>query len=162
MKRAPAQETALLTVSSVLERIASVSRVVLSGSSSAPEPLWSLEGKGTVSVARNSGSVCLAEEGTYTRSDHSSAFQASWWFSAFASETLRVGHARRGVRAPLTDLTRCASGEWTSVSPHLCGADAYSVSIVFSEPDSIEMRWRVRGPTKNHCLRRIYSLKGTL
>jgi hypothetical protein len=79
------------------------------------------------------------------------------WTRQAESGTLRLEHLRFGADNPvlLFDLSATDTGEFRSVSPHVCGPDCYEAALTV-EGDRIGLRWRVHGPAKQEAIDSTY------
>lgn len=71
---------------------------------------------------------------------------------------LRLEHLRLGHNRPvaLADLVAVGSGDWRSVTPHLCALDSYHARVSVLDNGGVGLDWTVSGPRKALLIRTRY------
>ena len=121
---------------------------------------WDGVGTGTVMVAEPIVGVLTFEESGmwHPRAADTSPVEFKNVFRwSDINGVLRLEHLRFGVDHPvvLFDMVPDEYGVWRAQSPHQCGEDCYSASLMRGD-ENIVMAWSIMGPRKQEAIRYRY------
>ncbi len=116
---------------------------------------WSGQGHGEVRVETPSpNTIVFYESGQWQpagREDRPALpFSNIYRWSLADGDTVRLEHLRQGPDQPvfLVELQPDTVHGWASVTPHVCSADLYALTLSV-QPDGIDMHWTISGPKKD-------------
>ena len=151
-----------VTLTDAWERLCAVRSLRFSAKSNDRKSGWDGTGTGTVRVAVTADStVTCTERGTWEvdsgrQLDFNNIYR---WTFDWDAGAIRLEHLRHDPNRPvfLLDLAPTDEATFESVSPHRCGADVYAATVRFGN-NSVDMRWRVRGPKKHSVICCMYEI----
>ena len=146
-------ETTVRTLKDVWHRLCGVRALQIAAKTKGIPTAWKVSGTATVTVTTITGTrIRYTERGSWTAETGAklSFRNVSQWTLVEHAGVIRLEHLRLGPDKPvhLLDLTLQEGPVLRSVTPHQCGADAYS-AVMEVEADAISLCWTVKGPTKD-------------
>lgn len=142
-----------MTLIDAWDRLRAVRSLRFSAKSKNRTSGWDGEGTGTVKVTvTGNSSITFTEHGIWAR-DSGKQFDFRniyrWRFDWDAG-VIRLEHLRHDPNRPvfLLDLTPTDDAAFESISPHRCGPDVYTATVMF-EGGAVDLRWYAKGPKKD-------------
>ena len=124
--------------------------------------MWIGNGVGSVAIESPSTQVVIFNESGTSRltSGRELRFTNAYRWSLVGQRSVRLEHLRFGQNRPvyLFDLAPEDESTWTSVTPHHCRDDLYSVRLELGQ-DVVSLRWMIVGPGKREDIECVYSFR---
>ena len=118
---------------------------------------WTGTTTGTVKPRIAENLIVFIEHGTLTTTEGKSLATSNHWQWSRSPEGIQFYHRRRDAPVLLAELNEPASdGSFHSQSPHLCGADVYTLRLDINA-DSLHLKWRITGPKKDEVISTLYT-----
>lgn len=147
----------LNSLTELWERLRAVTAMSFEANSSAGTG-WTGIGAGVVVVSEQSTDVLIfTESGSWRPLGRGDIRFTNVFRWSRLDESVRLEHLRFGSDYPvfLFDLAPGKDGVWREVSPHACGEDCYTGSLIVDGPQLL-VHWTIRGPRKDESIRYIY------